>query len=413
MIADSVALPEGARTRGRRRRRALLRRLRGEPRLRARRRCGRRPRRAPTGSSSATRTAARCPDEVAAAVARRARASSSRGRHPHPQRRRARGREHARRGRRRRDAGAGDDQRLRRARRQREPLLGHPEPRAQARRARATPPSSSTADRALARSSTRSRTCRPNPRLPYVGDARVRAQGRDPRPRGRRSTRRTYEHVDPASGRQRAAHPDQRAERAQQRDRDGRARSGSSSIGDGPLAPCVARKMKELEQRGLPLRGRRGVVRAARPSRERRATCGRSSPSPTPSSSRTRDDGSGTSSHASAEVRRRAARSCEGEGAGGGPLDALERAVRERARCRPTRRSRVVLTSDFRAQVRAGTGPRARHRPRPLHARTVEGRPTWTTVGSSPDLMHAAWLALADASSTRSRRAPASTRAST
>ena len=109
--------------------------------------------------------------------------------------------------------------------------------------------------------------------------------------------------------------------------------------------------------------------------------------------SRIRDDGSGTSSHGSAEVAV-GGEILRGEASGGGPLDALERALRSALLPAYPALARV-LTSDFRAQVAQGRD-RAHGIVRVRFTATVEGRPPWTTVGSAPDLMHAAWLALAD-----------------
>ena len=126
--------------------------------------------------------------------------------------------------------------------------------------------------------------------------------------------------------------------------------------------------------------------------------------------SRIRDDGSGTSSHGSAEVAV-GGEILRGEASGGGPLDALERALRSALLPAYPALARV-LTSDFRAQVAQGrdrahgivrvrfTAPsRDGRRGRPSAAPTT----SCTRPGSrSPT-----------ASSTRSRRGPASTRAST
>ncbi len=106
-----------------------------------------------------------------------------------------------------------------------------------------------------------------NPRLPFVGDAafahkggiHVQAVALDPS---------TYEHVDPARRWQRAAHPRQRAERAQQRDRAGATARARAR----PREPGRARRRSQdqgARERGLPVRGRRGVVRAARPPHSR------------------------------------------------------------------------------------------------------------------------------------------------
>ena len=120
--AQSIAHLVGARARGAVRRRALLRRLQGEPRLCARLPEGGARRPAPAGWCSATPTAARCRPRSARITARgdRGRHSRRAARHPHPRRHRQRGREHARGRRCRGAAGAGHAERARRALRQRQ-----------------------------------------------------------------------------------------------------------------------------------------------------------------------------------------------------------------------------------------------------------------------------------------------------
>jgi LeuA allosteric (dimerisation) domain len=83
-----------------------------------------------------------------------------------------------------------------------------------------------------------------------------------------------------------------------------------------------------------------------------------------------------------------------GEAGGGGPVDALAQALRRALVPAYPSLARVALT-DFRAQIARGReGARG-----PVRVRitgSVPGRPPWTTVGSSGDLLHATWLALAD-----------------
>ena len=132
MIRDTVAHLRAERAAGLPRRRALLRRLPGEPGLRAggaagRRRGGRRGGRAVRHQRrhAARAGSPRSCDDVIDHHRRP-------GRHPLPQRHRLRGRELAGRRRGRSHARPGDPQRLRRAHRQRRPGLGGREPRAQA-----------------------------------------------------------------------------------------------------------------------------------------------------------------------------------------------------------------------------------------------------------------------------------------
>ena len=95
----------------------------------------------------------------------------------------------------------------------------------------------------------------------------VRAQGRNPRS----GSRARSEHLRARRSRgrrQRAAHPRQRAERAQQRDRaSARARARARPREPGRARGC--RQDQGARERGLPVRGRRGVVRAARPPHSR------------------------------------------------------------------------------------------------------------------------------------------------
>jgi 2-isopropylmalate synthase len=229
-----------------------------------------------------------------------------------------------------------------------------------------------------------------NPRLPFVGDAafahkggiHVQAIAIDPR---------TYEHVDPASvGNERRILISELSGRNNVIET---ARAHGLELDpDGPLARELALKIKELESEGF----RFEDAEASFELLVRRASEGYVRPFEARAyavESRIRDDGLGTSSHATAEVAV-GGEILRGEAAGGGPLDALERALRSALLPAYPALSRV-LTSDFRAQVAQGRD-RAHGIVRVRFTATVEGRPPWTTVGSAHDLMHAAWLALAD-----------------
>ena len=114
------------------RRRALLRRLPRQPRLRARGAADRV--RGRGGGGRALRHQRRHAAGLGRRRGRRRdRPGGRAGRHPLPQRHRLRGRQHAVGGRRRRDPRAGHPQRVRRAHRQRRPRERGREPRAQAR----------------------------------------------------------------------------------------------------------------------------------------------------------------------------------------------------------------------------------------------------------------------------------------
>jgi 2-isopropylmalate synthase len=83
-----------------------------------------------------------------------------------------------------------------------------------------------------------------------------------------------------------------------------------------------------------------------------------------------------------------------GEASGGGPVDALERAVRCALIPAYPHLDRVSLV-DFRAYIaRVREGPRGNITVR--ITASAPGSPPWTTVGSARDLLHAAWIALTD-----------------
>ena len=190
-------VPRRARQARHLRRRALLRRLARGRGVRAARRSSRRCAAAPRSSSSATRTAARCRGR-----SRRASAgvASSLGRpvgiHAHDDAGCAR-RELARRRARRRDARAGHDQRLRRALREREPRVDHPEPRAEARAARASAPARCPTLARVSRFVAETANLAFDEHAPYVGRSAFAHKGGVHVAAIRRSPR-SYEHVDPA-----------------------------------------------------------------------------------------------------------------------------------------------------------------------------------------------------------------------
>jgi len=83
-----------------------------------------------------------------------------------------------------------------------------------------------------------------------------------------------------------------------------------------------------------------------------------------------------------------------GEATGGGPVDALEKAVRRALIPAYPHLDRVNLV-DFRAYIaRVREGPRGNITVRITGS--APGSPPWTTVGSARDLLHAAWIALTD-----------------
>ena len=210
------------------RRRALLRRLPGQPRLRAGHAQGRRRGAGADWLILCDTNGGTLPSElveiIRAVQARGARAA----RHPRPQRRRVRGGQLAGRGARGRRPGAGDDQRLRRALRQRQPGLDHPQPRAQDG-ARLHPGAATCASCATSRASSPSwPTASRGRSQPYVGDSAFAHKGgmhvsavlKHPD---------TYEHVDPGGGRQPPPRARLRAVRASPTSSGRRASTGSTS----------------------------------------------------------------------------------------------------------------------------------------------------------------------------------------
>ncbi len=266
MIADSVAF---LRARGQARgvrRRALLRRLPRGPGLRAevpeggnRGRCrDRRPVRH-------QRLEPPRPDRRRDGERRHGTGRARHHRHPHPRRRRLRRRERDRRRRGRRAARPGHRERLRRALRQRQPR--HDRPRAPAQARLRLPPRGHDAlphrDGAHDR---RDRQRQPQPEPALRRQERVRAQGRDAR---RRNPRRRP-HV-------RAHRPRARWQRPRAADL-GALRQGHRAVARIGIRPAPGRADRdprgrageEARARGLPVRGRRRLVRPPDPQGQRR-----------------------------------------------------------------------------------------------------------------------------------------------
>jgi 2-isopropylmalate synthase len=229
-----------------------------------------------------------------------------------------------------------------------------------------------------------------NPRLPFVGFAafahkggiHVHAVSSDPS---------TYEHVDPASvGNKRRILVSELSGRSNV---VARGRSMGFTIDpDGSAARKVAAKIKELESAGFQFEDAEAsfelLVRRAdggyRPPFEPLAYA-------VDSRKKAEDDGSHSVASAEVAVGGEVLR---GEASGGGPVDALEQAVRRALVPAYPHLARIELT-DFRAQIARGRdGARG-----PIRVRITGHAPErapWTTVGSSADLLHATWLALAD-----------------
>ena len=230
----------------------------------------------------------------------------------------------------------------------------------------------------------------PSPRLPFVGFAafahkggiHVQAVSLDPK---------TYEHVDPAlvgntrriliselSGRNNVV------ERARE--------LGLELDPDGPRAREIVAKVKELENEGFEFED----AEASFELLVRRASDGYVRPFEPAGyhvSSRKSGDEEATSSVASAQVSV-GGEFLHGDATGGGPINALEKALRAALLPAYPHLARIALT-DFRAQIAHGPDP-TRGIIRVRITGSTEGSEPWTTVGSAPDILHAAWLALAD-----------------
>ena len=80
---------------------------------------------------------------------------------------------------------------------------------------------------------------------------------------------------------------------------------------------------------------------------------------------------------------------------GNGPVNALDRALRQGARQTPTRGSRSWSSADYKVRImpgRHGTDAVTR-----VLIETTDGAAEWTTVGVHGNVIEASWLALHDA----------------
>ena len=230
----------------------------------------------------------------------------------------------------------------------------------------------------------------PNPRLPFVGAAafahkggmHVHAIAADPR---------TYEHLDPgAVGNERHIVVSEQSGRSSVVER---ARELGLEVDPAtPAAAAVAARLKELEHEGFQFED----AEASFELLVRRAATGYQPPFEARAyavDSRKGRDDDGSSSTASAEVGV-GHEVLRGEATGLGPVNALEQAFRQALIPAYPHLARVSLV-DFRATIarsREGTPGRIRVR---ITGTAPEAEP-WTTVGSSADLLHSSWLALAD-----------------
>ena len=194
-------------------------------------------------------------------------------RHPHPQRRRAGGGQRPGRGRGGRHAGAGDDQRLRRALRQRQPHLHHPRPAAEdgpALRARREP---GPPDRAVAHGVSEIANLNPDAHAPYVGASAFAHKG-GAHVAAVEKLAASYEHIAPELvGNRRKVVVSELSGRG-----NVRMRAVELGVDARGQEKEVLARVKDAGERGLPVRGRRGLVRAAGPPQPaglpgRRSSC--------------------------------------------------------------------------------------------------------------------------------------------
>ena len=270
MIEESMAFLVAPGQGGRLRRRALLRRLRRPPGVRARLPAGGRGRRRDVDHAvrHQRRHAARRASPRSCATVRAAPAGRAPG-HPHPQRRRVRRGQQPGRRRGGRPPGPGHDQRLRRALRQRQPGLDHPLARAQdgLRRARAR-----AARRAHRAQQLRRRDGQPAARLlgartsgrnAFAHKGGMHVAGHERRRRAR------YEHIDPARvGNERRVLVSELSGRGTI---VAKARELGVDVEDDPERVAGhPRAAQGAGAPGLPLRGGRRLLRAAARARDRR-----------------------------------------------------------------------------------------------------------------------------------------------
>jgi 2-isopropylmalate synthase len=230
----------------------------------------------------------------------------------------------------------------------------------------------------------------PNTRLPFVGrnafahkgGIHVHAIAADPT---------TYEHVDPAAvGNERHIVVSEQSGRSNVLVR---ARELGLEIDpDSQTAKQAVARVKELESRGFQFEDAEAsfdllVRRASEDYRPPFAAHGYAI------DSRKGKEDDGSSSVATAEVAV-GGEVLRGEATGLGPVDALERALRQALLPAYPHLAQVGLR-DFRATIARGRdGTRGQIRVRITAA--APGAEPWTTMASSSDLLHSSWLALAD-----------------
>jgi 2-isopropylmalate synthase len=229
----------------------------------------------------------------------------------------------------------------------------------------------------------------PNPRAAYVGTRAFAHKGGlhahaisvDPR---------TYEHVDPAAvGNARRTIVSELAGRASV---TLRARELGIQLDDERIAAEVATRLKEMESRGFRYEDADAsfelLVRRADRHYHRPLM-----PVAYAVESRKHADELASASSASVEVMVDE-EIFRATAVGAGPIEALERALRRALAPVHPELDDMILTN-FRAEIVGGrTKARAPIRVQ-ITGSWSDGR-SWTTVGSSTDILHAAWIALGD-----------------
>ena len=221
---------------------------------------------------------------------------------------------------------------------------------------------------------------------------RVRAQGRPARQRHQGRPGPLPAHR-PGGRRQRHAHARlrhgrpgvDRAQGPRARLRPGRPTASSSRR--------VTDRVKDLEARGLHLRGGRRVVRAAAAEEVERLAPGYFGVESWRVDHRAPARRRGAVVRGDRQAARRRARGIVATGEGNGPVNALDHALRAGAR------AGLPRAREVRAHRLQGAHPRRVARHRRGHAgahRDDRRRASWTTVGVGPNIVEASWEALVD-----------------
>ena len=190
-------------------------------------------------------------------------------RHPHARRRRLRRGQRAARGAARRPPGAGHDERLRRALRQRQPRLDRPRRCSSSWASSASPPSSSRTLTETAHLIDEICNLTPDPNQPYVGRNAFAHKG-GMHVAGILADARTFEHIDPAAvGNDRAVLISELSGKGTVA---GARRAARRSRSTSTAAVADRRARQGARAPGLPVRGRRRLVRPADPQGDRRRT---------------------------------------------------------------------------------------------------------------------------------------------